>query len=147
MACTSSCRAQATISCTDRLCPKWITSHPEACIILLMMLMAASCPSKRDPAVTILTAFLGTYGSGDPNIAWYFISCLNVRPIYFRKNQGFYKTILISYRKLYRRTIGLYLDDQFLLGQYYFKISSIEMTASRLATLPLNIEFSYHLKI
>src|SRR5690606_37311024 len=41
-----------------------MTSHPVACRILRMMLIAASCPSKRLAAVTTRTLCLGLYGSG-----------------------------------------------------------------------------------
>src|SRR5438270_13386783 len=52
MACASSSSAQVTISSTDRLCPRWITSHPLACRMRRMMLMDASWPSNRLAAVT-----------------------------------------------------------------------------------------------
>ena len=64
MPCTSSCSAALTISCTERLWPKWMTSVPDACMIRRMMLTEASCPSKSAVAVTKRTLFLGTYGAG-----------------------------------------------------------------------------------
>ena len=36
-----------------RLCPRWMTSAPDACMIRRMTLIAASCPSKSDAAVTM----------------------------------------------------------------------------------------------
>ena len=59
---TSSWMAQSTISCTERLWPRWITSAPDDWRMRRMMLMAASCPSKSDAAVTIRTWCLGWYG-------------------------------------------------------------------------------------
>ena len=55
----SSCRAQLTISSTERLCPRWMTSHPLACRIRRMMLIDASWPSKRLAAVTKRTLCSG----------------------------------------------------------------------------------------
>ncbi len=55
----SSWIAQLTISSTDRLCPRWITSQPDACRMRRMMLIDASCPSKSDAAVTKRTLFCG----------------------------------------------------------------------------------------
>ena len=55
----SSCSAAFTISCTERLCPRWITSAPEACRMRRMILTEASCPSKSNVAVTNRTLFLG----------------------------------------------------------------------------------------
>ena len=52
MPCTSSCSAAVTTSSTERLCPRWITSQPEAWMIRRMMLIDASCPSNRLAAVT-----------------------------------------------------------------------------------------------
>ena len=48
----SSCSAQSTISSTERLWPRWITSQPEACRMRRMMLIDASWPSNRLAAVT-----------------------------------------------------------------------------------------------
>src|SRR5688572_17464174 len=63
MACASSWMAASTTSCTLRSWPRWITSQPEDWMIRRMMLMAASCPSKSDAAVTMRTLCLGLYGS------------------------------------------------------------------------------------
>ena len=52
MPCTSSCSAAVTISSTERLWPRWITSAPEAWRIRRMMLIEASWPSNRLAAVT-----------------------------------------------------------------------------------------------
>ena len=52
MPCTSSWSAALTISSTERLCPRWITSAPEACRMRRMMLIDASWPSNRLAAVT-----------------------------------------------------------------------------------------------
>jgi len=51
--------AVSTISFTQRLCPRWMISAPLLCIMRRMILMAASCPSKRLAAVTILTLLKG----------------------------------------------------------------------------------------
>ncbi len=59
MPCASSCRAAVTISSTERLCPRWITSAPIDCRMRRMMLMLASCPSKSEAAVTIRTLWAG----------------------------------------------------------------------------------------
>ncbi len=48
----SSCRAARTISRTPRLWPRWITSAPWAWIRRRITLMAASCPSNSEAAVT-----------------------------------------------------------------------------------------------
>src|SRR5450631_1070482 len=62
--CASSCSAQVTISSTERLCPRWITSQPDACRMRRMMLIDASWPSNRLAAVTkrILCCGLTTGG-------------------------------------------------------------------------------------
>jgi hypothetical protein len=59
MPCASSWIAQSTISSTDRLCPRWITSHPVACRMRRMMLIDASWPSNRLAAVTKRTFATG----------------------------------------------------------------------------------------
>jgi len=51
MACTPSWMAVNTISFTERLCPRWITSAPSCCRMRRMMLIEASCPSKSAVAV------------------------------------------------------------------------------------------------
>src|SRR5258708_6148524 len=61
MPCTSSCSAAATTSSTERLWPRWITSAPLACRMRRMMLIAASCPSKSEAAVTKRILFLALY--------------------------------------------------------------------------------------
>ncbi len=48
----SSCIAASTISCTDRLWPRWITSAPWLCMMRRITLMDASWPSNRLVAVT-----------------------------------------------------------------------------------------------
>ena len=53
--CTSSWIAQLTISATERLCPRWMTSAPDACMRRRMTLIAASCPSKSEAALTMRT--------------------------------------------------------------------------------------------
>src|SRR5690349_20665134 len=63
MPCTSSWMAQRTISATERLCPRWITSAPADCMSRRMTLMAASWPSKRDAALTMRTWWRGLYGA------------------------------------------------------------------------------------
>ncbi len=55
----SSWIAQLTISSTERLCPRWITSQPVACRMRRMMLIDASWPSKSEAAVTKRTLFCG----------------------------------------------------------------------------------------
>src|SRR5689334_19964233 len=50
--------AAVTISSTERLCPRWITSAPEDWRMRRMMLVAASWPSKRLVAVTKRTLWL-----------------------------------------------------------------------------------------
>ena len=62
--CTSSSSTAATTSATERLCPRWITSTPWDWRIRRMMLIEASCPSKRLEAVTIRTACSGRWSSG-----------------------------------------------------------------------------------
>ncbi len=57
MPCTSSCSAQSTISLTERLWPRWITSQPMLCRMRRMMLIDASWPSNSDAAVTKRTLF------------------------------------------------------------------------------------------
>jgi hypothetical protein len=52
---TSSWIAQFTISDTERLWPRWMTSAPAACMIRRMTLIAASWPSNNDAAVTMRT--------------------------------------------------------------------------------------------
>ena len=52
MPCASSWIAQLTISSTERLWPRWITSQPVACRMRRMMLIDASWPSNSDAAVT-----------------------------------------------------------------------------------------------
>jgi len=64
MPCTSSWIAQLTISATDRLWPRWMTSAPDACMIRRITLMAASWPSNKDAAVTRRTWALGRYTGG-----------------------------------------------------------------------------------
>ena len=59
MPCASSCSAQLTISSTERLCPRWITSQPDACRMRRMMLIDASWPSNRLAAVTKRTLWIG----------------------------------------------------------------------------------------
>ena len=59
MPCASSCSAQLTISSTERLWPRWITSQPVACRIRRMMLIDASWPSNRLAAVTKRTLLTG----------------------------------------------------------------------------------------
>ena len=59
MPCASSCSAQLTISSTERLWPRWITSQPVACRMRRMMLIDASCPSNSDAAVTKRTLLTG----------------------------------------------------------------------------------------
>ena len=59
IACASSWIAQLTISSTDRLWPRWITSQPVACRMRRMMLIDASWPSKSEAAVTKRTRFSG----------------------------------------------------------------------------------------
>ncbi len=61
---TSSWMAHSTISETERLCPRWITSAPDACMMRRITLMAASCPSKSEAAVTMRTWWRGLYGAG-----------------------------------------------------------------------------------
>ena len=51
----------STTSSTDRLCPRWTTSAPWVCRIRRMMLIDASCPSKRLAAVTKRTGCIGRY--------------------------------------------------------------------------------------
>ncbi len=52
MPCTSSWSAAVTISSTERLWPKWMTSAPEPCRMRRKMLIEASWPSNRLVAVT-----------------------------------------------------------------------------------------------
>ena len=52
IASASSSSAATTISSTERLCPRWMTSAPADWRIRRMMLMDASCPSNRLAAVT-----------------------------------------------------------------------------------------------
>ena len=59
MPCTSSCSAALTISPTERLWPRWMTSEPVDWRMRRMMLMEASWPSKSAAAVTKRTLFLG----------------------------------------------------------------------------------------
>ncbi len=75
MPCASSWIAQLTISSTDRLWPRWMTSHPEACRIRRMMLIDASWPSKRLAAVTKRTLLMGLKTSGW-RMLWSFIANL-----------------------------------------------------------------------
>src|SRR5438105_1436559 len=63
MPCTASSSAVLTTSATERLCPRWITSAPEACRMRRMMLIAASWPSKSAAAVTKRTLFVARYGA------------------------------------------------------------------------------------
>src|SRR5436853_247042 len=63
MPCTSSCSAAVTTSSTERLWPRWITSVPMLCRMRRMMLIAASCPSNSDAAVTKRTWFAGRYSA------------------------------------------------------------------------------------
>lgn len=53
MALASSCMAQVTISSTERSCPRCMISAPEDCKIRRMILIAASCPSNNEDAVTM----------------------------------------------------------------------------------------------
>ena len=57
--CTSSWRAAVTISSTERLWPRWITSAPFSIRIRRTMLIAASWPSNSAAAVTRRTLFFG----------------------------------------------------------------------------------------
>ncbi len=59
MPCTSSCKAALTISSTERLWPRWITSTPVACRMRRMMLIEASWPSNSEAAVTKRTLCFG----------------------------------------------------------------------------------------
>ena len=59
MPCTSSCSAAVTISSTERLWPRWITSTPEDCRMRRMMLIEASWPSNSEVAVTKRTLCFG----------------------------------------------------------------------------------------
>src|SRR5437763_15912270 len=69
MPCTSSCSAAVTTSSTERLWPRWITSVPMLCRMRRMMLIAASCPSNSDAAVTKRTLFVGRYSASALNSA------------------------------------------------------------------------------
>ena len=60
----SSWIAQLTISSTDRLWPRWMTSQPDACRMRRMMLIDASWPSNRLAAVTKRTLLTGRKTSG-----------------------------------------------------------------------------------
>src|SRR5438132_2136940 len=62
MPCTSSCRAALTISPTERLCPRWMTSTPLDCKIRRMILIEASCPSKSAAAVMKRIFCFAVYG-------------------------------------------------------------------------------------
>ena len=55
----SSWIAQLTISSTERLWPRWITSQPDAWRMRRMMLIDASWPSNSDAAVTKRTLLTG----------------------------------------------------------------------------------------
>ncbi len=59
MPCTSSWSAAVTISSTERLWPRWITSAPMLCRMRRMMLMLASWPSNSAAAVTKRTLCVG----------------------------------------------------------------------------------------
>ena len=65
MPCASSWMAQSTISATERLWPRWMTSAPEACMRRRMTLIAASWPSKSDAAVTMR---MGRRGLGSAEV-------------------------------------------------------------------------------
>jgi hypothetical protein len=81
----SSSMAARTMSATLRLWPRWITSAPCDCRIRRMMLMAASCPSNSEAALTkrsgvsvavsstrrVAAVFMGriSSGSGESDLA------------------------------------------------------------------------------
>lgn len=66
----SSWMAVSTMSWTERLWPRWMTSQPVAWRIRRMMLMLASWPSKRLAAVMNRTLCTGLCPSG----AWVAVS-------------------------------------------------------------------------
>src|SRR5882724_9848986 len=84
MPCASSCNAAVTTSSTERLCPRWTTSAPMPCRMRRMMLIAASCPSNSDAAVTKRTLFVGRYSanalySADRSVISYHLQVLQRR--------------------------------------------------------------------